>query len=401
MKLVGRYFVLKLKSCIKAFGKSAAGLFFVVVLLIAGVLGISLGFQNQQILQKVKVAVVIPASETLINKGVQFLSAMDSIESICDFYYMEADEAKEALEDGDLQVVIVLPVNFYQDVYSGENTPAEILMAEGEQVRFQVFEELLTTGVSYLQISEAGVYAILDGSRGESTLMGRSKIGEFVAEKYITMLFDRMDMYEEKTVSSLGILDFGEYVLIMFLLFLLLLVGTNFSVLYKENEIAVERKLRAEGMGPLILSLTKVSIIAICLWGLWTIGYSGLCILSSILELEIIWWDIRCVLCGLLLSISIAAFYHLVYEISGNGTQGSILLLFVNIGMLLCSGSVLPSSYFHEAVAFLGKCTPVAVWNTYIQQFMFDRVTLELMIILIIVTVVEILIGAVVVWKEA
>lgn len=401
MKLVSRYFVLKLKSCIKAFGKSAAGLFFVVVLLIAGVLGISLGFQNQQILQKVKVAVVIPESETLINKGVQFLSAMDSIESICEFYYMEEDEAKEALEDGDLQVVIILPVNFYQDVYSGENTPAEILMTEGNQVSFQVFEELLTTGVSYLQISEAGVYAVLDGSRGESTLMGRSKIGEFVAGKYISMLFDRMDMYEEKTVSSFGILDFGEYVIIMFLLFLLLLLGTNFSVMYKENEKAVERKLRAEGMSPLIISLTKVSIIAICLWGLWTIGYSGVCLISSILELEIIWWDIRCILFGLVLSVSIAAFYHLVYEISGNGTQGSILLLFINIGMLLCSGIILPSSYFHETVAFLGKCTPVALWNTYIQQFMFDRVTLELMIIFIIVTVVEILIGAVVVWKEA
>ncbi|MBR2046867.1 MAG: ABC transporter permease [Agathobacter sp.] len=401
MKLVGRYFVLKLKSCIKAFGKSAAGLFFVIVLLIVGVLGISFGFQNEQILQKVKVAMVIPESETLINKGVQFLSAMDSIESICEFYYMEEEDAKEALEDGDLQVVIILPVNFYEDVYSGDNTPAEILMAEGKQTNYQVFEELLTTGVSYLQISEAGVYAVLDGAKGESTLMGRTKIGDFVAQKYITTLFDRMDVYEEKTVSSFGIVDFGEYALIMLLLFMLLLVGTNFSVLYQENEKAVERKLRAEGVSPLVLSLTKVAIIAICLWALWTVAYSGICVVCSMLELEILWWDISCIIYGFVLAVSVAAFYHLVYELSGNGAQGSILLLFVNIGMLLCSGIILPSSYLHDAVAFLGKCTPVALWNTYIQQFMFDSVTVELLFTFILVTIVEILLGAVVVWKEA
>lgn len=401
MKLVGRYFVLKLKSCIKAFGKSAAGLFFVVILLIAGVLGIGLGFQNQQILQKVKVAVVIPESETLINKGVQFLSAMDSIESICEFYYMEEEEAKEALEDGDLQVVIILPVNFYQDVYSGENTPAEILMTEGNQVSYQVFEELLITGVSYLQISEAGVYAVLDGSIGEDTLMGRSKIGDYVADKYIMALFDRMDMYEEKTVSSFGVVDFSEYALIMILLCMLLLIGTNFSVLYKENEKAVERKLRAEGMSPFLLSITKVAIISVPLWGLWSISYSVVCIFSSIFDLGILWWDIRCIFYGFILSISVAAFYHLIYELSGNGAQGSILLLIINIGMLLCSGIILPSSYFHEVVAFLGKCTPVALWNTYIQQFMFDSITIELLAVFLVVTVIEILAGAVVVWKEA
>lgn len=401
MKLVSRYFILKLKSCGKAFGKSATGLFLVVLLLIAGVLGISFGFQNEQILQKVKVAMVIPESEIVINKGMQFLSAMDSIESICEFCYMEEEEAKEALRDGDLQVVIILPVNFYQDVYSGVNTPAEILMVDEKQVNFQVFEELVSTAVSYLQVSEAGVYAILDGSKGEATIVGRSKIGDLVAKNYISALFDRMEIYEENTVSSFGIVDFSEYVLIMLLLFMLLLVGTNFSVLYQKDEKAVERKLRADGLTPVILSLTKVGIISFCLWILWALAYSGVCIVSTVFELDIVWWDVRCVLYGFLLAISIGAFYHLVYTLSGDGAQGSILLLFINIGMLLCSGIILPSSYLHDVVAFIGKCTPVALWNSYIQQFMFDYMTMELMLLFVFVTLVEIFVGAVVVWRES
>lgn len=401
MKLVSRYYVLKLKSCIKAFGKSAIGMFFIVLLLIAGVLGISYGFQNQQVLKKVDVAMVIPESETLINKGMQFLSAMDSIESICEFHYMEENEAKKALKDGDLQVVIILPVNFYQDVYAGYNTPAEILMTEGNQVRFQVFEELLTTAVSYLQISEAGVYAILDVAKGEATWMGGGKIGDFVAQKYMTALFDRMDIYEEKTVSPLGMMDFSEYILILFLLCMLLLVGTNFSVLYQKGETSIEHKLRAEGISPFLLSLTKVAIISTCLWGIWNLVYMGVCAVSSVFEFEIVWWDGRCILYGLLLSISIGAFYHLIYELSGNGALGSILLLFMNLAMLLCSGIILPSSYLPEAVAALGRFTPVALWDSYMQQFMFDYVSLELTFLFWGVTVVEILAGAVVVWKKA
>ena len=73
----------------------------------------------------------------------------------------------------------------------------------------------------------------------------------------------------------------------------------------------------------------------------------------------------------------------------------------MNLGMLLCSGIILPSSYLPEAVAALGRFTPVALWDSYMQQFMFDYVSLELTFLFWGVTVVEILAGAVVVWEKA
>lgn len=375
-------------------------MFFVFSLLIVGVLAISFGFQEEQVLQKVKVAMVIPESETLISKGMQFASTMDSIESICEFYYMEEEEARRELEEGNLQVVIILPVNFYEDVYKGVNTPAEILMGQEDEVNHRVFKELLTSGVSYLQTSESGVYAVLDRARQEGSEMKRSKVGNFVAKSYITELFDRMDVYEEKTVSSLGIVDYSEYVVVMILLFMLLLVGTDFSVLYQQREKEVEQKLRAEGMNKIVLSVTKVLIIAICLWSLWIIGYSGICIVSKILELDILWWDYRNLIYGFILCMSIAAFYHLVYRLCGNGSQGSILLLLINIGMLLCSGIIIPGSYLSDGAEILGRFMPVSLWNEYIQRFMFDKMTMEIMGMVVLVTCMEIIIGAVVVWKE-
>ena len=400
MKVIGRYFVLKCKSCLKAFGKSAAGMCIVFVLLVTAIMAISFGFQQEQVLQKIKVGMVIPETETLIQKGMPFISAMDSIKSICEFYYMDEENARKELEEGDLQVVVILPVNFYADVYSGVNTPAEVLIAETEGINQQVFEELLTTGISYLQISEAGVYSVLNVAKQESTVMPRNKIGDFVAIEYVTQLFDRMDIYEDKVVSPLGIVDASEYLVIMILLCVLLLVGTDFSVLYQVQEKEVERKLKSEGINVFWLSLIKVFIMTICLWFIWVAGYTGCCIVSNVFELDILWWESMQLVYGFFLCLSVAAFYHFMYALAGGGMQSRILILFVNIGMLLCSGVIIPSSYLGTVVQRLGEWMPLSVWNEYVQRFMFGELTMELLVALFFVTSIEFIVGAVVTWKD-
>lgn len=400
MKIIGRYFVLKCKSCLKAFYKSAAGMLLVFSLLVIAIFAISLGFQQEQILQKIKVGMVIPESETLIQKGMPFLSAMDSIESICDFYYMDEENARKELQEGNLQVVIILPVNFYQDVYSGKNTPAEVLMSQTEEINNQVFKELLTAGVSFLQTSEAGVYSVLDTSRHEPTEMSQGQIGDFIAKKYVAELFDRMDIYDDKVVSSLGIMDGAEYVVIMILLCTLLLVGTDFSVLYQMQEKEVEKKLRADGINSMMLSMTKILIMTICLWCLWIVCYTACCVFSSAFELNILWWEYSKLIYGFFLCMSVASFYHLVYVLSGKGLQGRILLLFVNVAMLLCSGVIVPSSYLTDTIQGIGKFMPLSVWNNYIQKFLFDEITIEIAVVLMLVTGIEVLIGAVITWKD-
>lgn len=399
MKIIGRYFILEYKNCLKAIVKSAIGMFLVLVLLVLGIIAVSVGIQQEQILPKLKVAMVVSQDERMLDMAVKFVASMDSVESICEFCYMEETEAREGLETGELQAVIILPVNFYEDIDNGLNTPAEVLISNKNGVNSAVFGELLTAGVSYLQTAEAGVYATLDVARAESAQMKTSKIGNYLAEYYMRTLFDRMNIYEEKVVSPLGTMEYSQYIVVTVLLLILLVSGSNFSVLYQEKEKIIEQKLKSSGMNCIICTFVKVLIMTMCLWGLWVLSYLVMCIVSATLEMELLWWDTAVLLSAYLVCMSIAAFFHLIYELSGKAANGALLLLFINIGMVLCSGIIVPSVYLGKAAA-LGEFLPVSLWSNYMQNVLYDIVSIEQTGILILVTGIEVIAGAVAVWKN-
>ena len=400
MKLAGRYFILKYKCCMKALAKSAVFTVLVFSLLLVGVLVVSFSIQQNQILPKIKIGVVIPESEGIIKKAVQFASSMDSVENTCEFYYLEESEARKGLETGDLQVVVILPVNFYQDVYQGINTPAEVLMLEDDKVNSEVFKELLTAALAYLQISEAGVYAMLDAAGEEVTRMKYSGIGDYIAENYVVTLFDRMDIYEEKVISPIGKLEYSQYMTVTFMMIVLLIMGSNFSCLYQKSEQIVEQKLKTEGINIVTFSIVKTIIIASCLWFVWLLCYGGICCLSKYLDWNVVWWNWNVLLYGFLLCSCMAGFFHFIYELSQNGAFGALLLLFINIGMVLCSGIMIPRAYFSEIVQKIGSYLPVTFWSDFIQNVLYDTIDSKQIGILMGIIFMEISAGAVIVWKK-
>lgn len=87
-------------------------------------------------------------------------------------------------------------------------------------------------------------------------------------------------------------------------------------------------------------------------------GSFGVCCgLSGIRKyhLSFLWFD-REVLPGtLLLAAVIAAYFQLIYTISGESTRGTIVLLAVNVFQIMASGVVIPTAYLPE---LFGKSEP-------------------------------------------
>ena len=59
----------------------------------------------------------------------------------------------------------------------------------------------------------------------------------------------------------------------------------------------------------------------------------------------------------------------------------------------------LPISYLGKAAA-LGEFLPVSLWSNYMQNVLYDIVSIEQTGILILVTGIEVIAGAVAVWKN-
>lgn len=354
--------------------KSMGSLFAMLVFCILGVSVCSYILLQAQFFQYLDVAVVIPEEEKESQIIAQYISSMDSVESICSFHYLELDEAMEGLEENQFQAVIALPQNFYEDIYVGENTPATIYLPENAELNVKVFQELFLDGVSIVQISEAGVYASLNTAKYKQTQIELRDIGDFVVTMYVEAALKRENIYDKYTESPFGQMNMYQYYGCALFTVFLLLCGLNFGFLYQSHGRAVEEKLRMYGIGQGKISFIKILVMAGALWSLGMVLYLLFCLLTGMLSGVGIWFAGESVLTMFFLCISMAAYFHVVYVITGGGLQGTILLLVLDIGMILCSGTVLPAAYLPEIVSKVGSIMPINFWSGYSAGILFGEV---------------------------
>ncbi len=169
MKRIFAYLRIELKKGIRVIP------FFIQSFLVTTVvLGLALALICHFMLQsqtfvKMNIGVVVPDQETNTRMAMKLVSAMDSVDSICNFSYPDEETAREELADGKLAAVILLTEDFYDDVNDGVNTPVDILLAPDSPFDEAVFTELVRAGVSMLQTAQAAVYAV-DEAAGEYRL---------------------------------------------------------------------------------------------------------------------------------------------------------------------------------------------------------------------------------------
>ena len=218
MRIFFTYLYMEIKKSFKILQKTILFSLIAIVLLFIGIILIQNELQDKQSLELLDVAVIIPEEENLLKMGAQYLSSIDSIESICNFIYIDEENAMEKLQNNEVQAVIVFPVNFYEDVYDGVNTPATVYFPKESALNVQLFSELLSDGISMLQISEAGVYSVLDITKEDRPSMKRNKIGDFVADKYINTILSRGKVFDTYVFSPYGKVDYTEYYYVAFIL---------------------------------------------------------------------------------------------------------------------------------------------------------------------------------------
>lgn len=368
MKFFFRYLALEGKKSLIAARKSIVKFIVMLLLIAGGVLAVSLVMSDAGVFQTAEIGVVIPEDENQTKMVVQFISNMDSVKSVCHFQYLDQ---KSALDAGSLDAVISLPEQFYEDVDSGKNTPATIYFPENAPLNTRVFGELVTDGVSLLRTAEAGVYAAYDTAGIYKAELTNDQICDVISDLYIYEAFDRTLVFQKSVYSSLGKADLYQYYFSAGVLILLLMLGVNQSHLYQRQSRAVENKIRIYGIGEGKNALVKLFLMTIPLWLAGTIIYVAGCAVSKQYHLSFLWFD-REVLAGtLLLAAVIAAYFHLVYTISGESTRGTVVLLAVNMLQVIASGIVIPTAYLPKLFEKIAPFFPLTFWDNYYLKLLF------------------------------
>lgn len=375
MKVFFDYLFLEYKKSLKVLIKSAVSFILVLFMICAGVVVLGYTLLQSQVFRTIDVAVVVPDDASELQMITQFMSAMDSVKSICSFNYMTQDEAMEELHDGKIQAVISLPENLYEDIYHGETASITVYFPEKTTLNIETFRELLNDGVDMLQSAEAGVFAAKDTAKVYKAQIKQSKIAKLISYAYIESAFDRNEVFNKTVFSPFGEMDLYQYYISAGISALLLMWGVNFSFLYQKQSKAVEQKLKIMGLGVFKLSVIKVLVMSGVLWILGSCGYSLLCFVSSVAGLSVIWFEGRVLLYMFIVALSLAVFFHMIYAAFGKGFQGSVFILSVNILMIICSGAIIPSVYLPSWAALAGAYMPLNFMNQFCADMMFATVT--------------------------
>lgn len=373
MKILLNYLCLEYKRCGKVLIKSIGSLFSMLILTVAGVSACSYVLLQTQLFPKVDVAVVIPGEEEETRLIARYVSSMDSVESVCNFHYLTFRVAMEKLEENQVQAVLAFPEHFYEDIYVGRNTPATVYFPKQSELNGKVFQELFLDGVSMLQISEAGVYASLYTAWDKETIIERENVAEHIAGIYVKTVLGRDKVFDKYTESPLGTLNVYQYYLAALFTVFLLLSGLNFGFLYQKQGKSLEEKLRMYGIRQGKTAAVKITVMTMSLWTMGVLLYVLFCLLTGFVSEAGVWFAPEAVAALFFFSLSMASYFHIVYAVGGGGLQGTVLLLALNIGMLLCSGTVVPQAYLPEMAARAGEILPLSFWNHYSIQILFGE----------------------------
>ena len=365
MKTWIAFFIVECKRTGKTLLKSIGSFYACLLLTAVLVAAFSAIMQNAQVFQKVNIGIAIPEGESISRLATQYISSMDSVRSVCDFYYLDEQESVEQLKQGTLQAVVVLPEGFYHDVQVGINPPAQIYFPKDAAQNTQVFEELVTAGVSFLQTAEAGVYAALDTASYYGVELQGAGLGDTIAYLFAHQMLKRDSVYSARMLSTMGNLSVAEYYYAAGLVILLMMCGIQFGFLYGKRNRSVEDKLKIRGVGSIRQSVVKILVMTEFLYvtGLLYyfagIGVAGWTKTYFVFYQGTTWYAL------LLLCLGIAIYFHVLYELSGSSSQAAVFVFAVNVITISGAGVLIPEAYLGKEIAGISRFLPMKYWNVY------------------------------------
>lgn len=349
------------KTLLKSIGSFCACLLLTAVLVAA----FSAIMQNAQVFQKVNIGIAIPEGESISRLATQYISSMDSVRSVCDFYYLDEQESVEQLKQGTLQAVVVLPEGFYHDVQVGINPPAQIYFPKDAAQNTQVFEELVTAGVSFLQTAEAGVYAALDTASYYGIELQGAGLGDTIAYLFVNQMLKRDSVYSARMLSTMGNLSVAEYYYAAGLVILLMMCGIQFGFLYGKRNRSVEDKLKIRGVGSIRQSVVKILVMTEFLYVTGLLYYFAGIGIAGWTKTYFVFFQGTTWYALLLLCLGIAIYFHVLYELSGSSSQAAVFVFAVNVITIIGAGVLIPEAYLGKEIAGISRFLPMKYWNVY------------------------------------
>lgn len=217
------YLLLTGKRLLRQLPYFLAGLAVMVLLVGMAAFSASKVLYGETSLKKIEVGVVLPEDDALSEKITKMTASLDSVESLCDFSYLEHDEAFQKMKSGELQAVFEVPSGMARGILDGTNQPATIWFPDESGLEGAVFRELAESGSSMLGTSQAAIYAADEYLNLQGVPEQISVSEQDLNRIFLKYAMNREALFRKKTVSAAGNVSTAVFYGISGIVFLMIL----------------------------------------------------------------------------------------------------------------------------------------------------------------------------------
>lgn len=251
------YAGLELKRALKRLPHVIAGAIVLVFFMGTVALLANRMLYGQQISGRIAVGVVIPEEKGLEKQAMSMISSLESVKSLCDFQYMDKEQAEKKLDRGEVYAVLEIPENLIQGIMNGTNPPVRVILSEAG-VQGRIFKELTQGGARTLGAAQAGIYAgdrLLDEyGRSEA----RRQLEADLNRIYLSYSLPRMDYFKTVEVRATGDVDTLTFYGISGCVLILMLSGIPAASYLTPLRPVMEQKLKLLGIGRGIRTASRI-----------------------------------------------------------------------------------------------------------------------------------------------
>lgn len=309
------------------------------------------------ILQPLRIAIVAEGEQgELVEAVMPLINQMDSIKGICQMRCISEKDARLGIQKGTYDVAVILDEDFYSEMNDYENPEVDFLMAEHSKANTVMFRELIQDGVALIRTTEAAMLSANKVLEEDGAAISKGESEQFLLETIITNA-----VMSSNTYDKIGVTDMAGYPMLAYygasiLIVSLLTCGVCFGRLYSSENHLVEQMLGRQGVGifrlgiyhvlPMASLLFVLGVMELLIWRMVQPGSLGIGIVSVAV-----------------LSLSIAAFFHMIYAWMGYQSSSGMILSLSIVILVLLSGCLVPTVYFPEVLYRMSAFNPVNIWQ--------------------------------------
>lgn len=349
------YLKLELKRACKTLPFFLAGAIVLVALLGTIAFSASKVLYGKAAIGRISVGVALPEDDKVAEKAMSMITSLESVESICDFIYLEEEEGRKKLQSGEIYVLMVVPDGFVQDIMHGINTPVTIILPNQPGMEAMIFKAMADAGAKTLSVAQAAIYGT-DEFLQVSGMVDSIQTAETGLNRlFMKYALPRGDYFRNRKVSATGDVSMIEYYAITSAVLLLLLCGIPASSLLKPEKPVLRQKLKMIGITRWKVVFTRF----LCVTFLLLIVLSALlCVLLGAKALDFQGYYLILLFIN---SMAVAAMVVFAYELAGSQMAGVMLVFLAAMGMMFISGGFIPTVFLPKGIAELSRLMPTTV----------------------------------------